>query len=765
MRGTLVTDCDREPANNFYRQDCFKAGPLDLLALAKSAQRNLIKIGDTLAYMIRFENVDSLVTAWNVTITDILPLGVDLIAADTAYTFANGVLTWQRAQLLPSQSAELRFTVRVRADYYATQAPGLECVGASLNNTATITSTAQDGSPSPESLNQLANNRSAATVSLEPLRDLLALTQNVSALLPANFARLLPGDTLQYVITYGNRNARVAVNNVTVLDSLPEARFAEIVLPPPSGFVYDAGNHLLRRENFSLAPSESLTVSFRLILRNADALCTALNLTNRARIFASTNTDCRLDNNSSTSNVPLPAQVNLLRLNVQTPNTVTPNQAFNLILNYENFSDLTLNNVRVREILPYPFSVLALNDGGMLLGANQIQWQLGSLSPRASGSVSLRVQAPDSAFCAPLTVQTFAWISSEPRDCDTSDDTSRFAITISASPLDEQARLLVQTIELSDSNGDGCAEVGERIVARVRFVNDNRRNLSARQIRFIDPRVFVGARAWPMNLLELNPIILAPNDTGLAVFEFIIAENNFTADTLTFSGTITAEGFCAQNFATRLGRGVRFCPQPEVTLLRVDINDDSGDRDGFASEGETLNLIIVYQNTGPIAADSVAATITISLPGFTILRAQPARITALPIRLRGGLALGQRDSVFIQVRYDNFAFSDQVIVLSAFLQVTTLAGPQPAGSDPIFIRRDCFARPNPFIPSHHPNGVRFAPNDGETVKIFDAHGYLVRALRSSQIWDGRDEAGQLCNPGIYIWKIAGACEGTIVVVR
>lgn len=764
LRGVLMTDCDREPSNNFYRQDCFQMQPLDLLAITKSASRARVEIGDTLIYTLRFTNVDSFVTAWNVSITDLLPRGVDLIAADTTYTLVNGVLTWRRVQLPPLQSGELRILVRVREDYFSTQASGLECLGASFENVATITSTAPDGSRSPESQSQLANNRSAVSVSLAPLEDLLEITQSVSAIPPAELARLLPGDTLLVVLNYGNRNARLGASNVTVIDSLPDARFAQLVLPPPAGFVYDATSHVLRRENFSLSPNESASASFRLVLRNDNALCTTLTLLNGARIFSAT-TDCRLDNNATSAGVTLPGQENLLELSTQAPVTVAPNSAFNLVLNYTNRSELTLSNVVVRESLPYPFIVQAINNNGVALTPNQIAWQIGTLPPRANGSVSLRAMVLDSAFCAPLASQNLAWISSEPRDCDTSDDTSRADITSLASPPEEQVRLLVREIQLSDANGDGCAEVGERIIARVRFVNVNQRNLTATQIRFLDPRVVAGPRAWPNTLLRITPASIAPNDSGLAEFEFVINENDFSADSLFFFGTITAQGFCEQSYENVLGFGVRFCPQPQVAITRVDINDDNGDRDGFAAEDETLNLIVVFQNTGPITADSVDATITISLPGYNVLRAAPASITTLPIQLRRRLAPGQSDSVLVQMRYANFSFSEQVIVLSAVLQLTALAGPQPPATDQIFIRRDCYARPNPFIPTHHPDGVRFAPNDGESVKIFDTQGNLVRALRSSEKWEGRDESGTLCKPGLYIWKIAGACEGTIVVVR
>ncbi len=764
LRGALVTDCDREPANNFYNQTCTEIAPLDLLAVTKTAERNLVEVGDTLSYTIRFENVDTTVTAWNVMIADVLPLGVDLIFADTSYTFANGVLSWQRGQLRPRQSDTLRFSVRIRPDFFATQSPNSACLGARTTNFVNITSTAPDGSPSPESPDRLANNSSTATSSIAPLGDLLEITQTVTAITPANLANLLPGDTLQYVLEYGNRNTRLSANNVTVIDSLPDQRSVQLLLPPPSGFVYDVANHVLRRENFSLAPNESATASFRLVLRNSNALCASLNLNNRARISEPANLDCRLENNFSSSNVTLAAQQNLLRLIVQVPNTVAPNGTVDVILNYSNRSDLTLTNVVARNVLPYPLNVLAINDGGALVAANQIEWQLGALAPRVNGSVSSQAQVRDSSFCAPLAIQNFAWLNSEPRDCDTSDDTSRSAITISASAPEDQPRLLVQSVQLIDANNDGCAEPGERIVAHIRFVNQNNRNITARQIRFIDPRAVL-SKSWPMTLLDLSPLVIAANDSGVATFEFVIGENDFAADTIAFAGAITAENFCPQSFDGLVALDLRFCPQPQVVLTRVDINDDGGNRDGFASEGETLNLIVVYQNLGPLDADSVDATITISLPGFTFLQANRPAINTLPLRLRTRLAAGQRDSVFIQLRYDNSAPSEQLIVLSSFLQVSAIAGPQPAVSDQIPIRRDCFARPNPFIPSRHPSGVRFAPNDDESVAIFDTQGNLMRALRASQFWDGKDERGRLCEPGLYIWKITNACQGTIVLVR
>ncbi|MGH7455429.1 MAG: hypothetical protein ACRENG_29010, partial [bacterium] len=211
----------------------------------------------------------------------------------------------------------------------------------------------------------------------------------------------------------------------------------------------------------------------------------------------------------------------------------------------------------------------------------------------------------------------------------------------------------------------------------------------------------------------------------------------------------------------------------------VTINDRNGNRNGCADDngGEPLDVMILYQNMSTtIPADSVEVKVVVTPPGFTLLgsnrnvtRSGAAGDT---FRIWVSLAPGQLDSLVLQISYPDFNVQQVSVGVAATLVVSTLAtvGPQ---SGNIAICRDCYARPNPFIPSRHldaaqnMHGVRFAPNDGQKVEIFDLQGNRVRTLNTRETWNGKDDNGRNCGAGVYLWAIQGdgGCRGTIIVVR
>ncbi len=762
FNGQLVTDCDIQPDNNFFRRTCVTVAPLDLLAVEKPASRNRLRVGDTLRYTLDFSNLTSRLPAFNVTLTDTLPEGVDFISATLPYTLSNRVLTWQRPQLPAGAREAVDILVRLRPDFFLTVARGQACNGANLTNVANLAATAANGSPSSES--QLQNNRALHTAFVEPLGDLLEVQLAVSAAPPATLGNLMPGDTLLYQLTYSNRNQNLAANNVTLLDTLPLPAYLQL-LSPPAGFVFEVANNLLRRENFILAAGESQSTSYRMILRNDIALCSPAVLGTRAVLFEPNGGDCQLQNNRAHNDLTFPAPGNLLTLSVQTANAVLPGAEFDVILQAQNLNDLAVAAVIINNTFPPSVEIVAINDGGAISRANQISWNLGALAGRQNRSISFRGRVRNALYCAPATMTNIAWLQSTPRDCNTADDTLRTAITILPTPVEEQLRLVVTNVRTRDRNGDGCAEPGERIVAQMTLANRNPRNLTAQNLAFLNACAFIAGDCSPMTLIDLSPPVILPNDSAIAAFEFILRKNDFSAPTITLSFNLNAAGFCPQ-FVEKLAlTDLRYCPLPAVVLRLVDLNDANGDGDGLASENEPLNLIVIAENIGPLPADSVDLFVALSPAGFTILQSNKPLPPGMPMRRRSRLAPNERDSLFLQLRYDSFSASEAAVAASAYLQVSALAGPQPPLTDQLLIRKDCYARPNPFIPTRHHGGVLFAPNDGQSVEIFDLQGNLLRSFAAPGPWDGRDDRGRLCEPGLYIWKIAKGCQGSIVVVR
>ena len=495
----IRTDCDIGPNNNRYPLHCVALAPLDLLEVNKRAVADCTRVGDTLIYSIAFANLSSAVTAWNVTVTDSLPDGVELVSASSPFRLVNRVVSWHYSRLLPAAADSVALSVRILPDLFEESIGELACNGLDLWNTVSISSTAADGSSSPESPLAQANNRSSIAV---------------------------------------------------------------FVRPP-----------------------------------------------------------------------------------------------------------------------------------------------------------------------------------------------------------DDLPRLSVASIRLIDSNDNSCLDPGERIRALIEIVNSNSRGLLAQDIRFINPRAVLGPTSWPLTLTQLSPATLAPNDTAVATFEFTIAANVFSVDTVSFFGDVTATHFCPQSLSGSMIQAPRFCPTPEVRLTLVDLNDLPGDRDGYASEGEALQAIVSWENTGPVRADSVEVNIAISPAGFELLSSNQTTPAASRFVILSGLEPGQQDSLMMTLRYEVLSPLDRFVTLSSFLQVSAFAVPSPLLRDQLEVKQECFARPNPFIPSRHPDGVRFAANDGQAVEIFDTRGNLVRSLTTSHTWDGRDSRGQACEAGLYLWTIDRNCRGTIVVVR
>ena len=83
-----------------------------------------------------------------------------------------------------------------------------------------------------------------------------------------------------------------------------------------------------------------------------------------------------------------------------------------------------------------------------------------------------------------------------------------------------------------------------------------------------------------------------------------------------------------------------------------------------------------------------------------------------------------------------------------------------------------YVTPNPFFPGRGQTAnFRFRtddPADDYEIKSHTLRGRRVRTLRNSRAWDGRDDAGNLCEGGVYVYQIHGLkrrVSGTVVLLE
>lgn len=103
---------------------------------------------------------------------------------------------------------------------------------------------------------------------------------------------------------------------------------------------------------------------------------------------------------------------------------------------------------------------------------------------------------------------------------------------------------------------------------------------------------------------------------------------------------------------------------------------------------------------------------------------------------------------------------------------TSTVTPTPDTTD--FFPLGGYATPNPFLPATGQKvffNFRFQdPAAAATIKIYNVRGRVVRTLKnpSRPEWDGRNEAGHLCEGGVYLYQIESGgprVSGQVVLIK
>lgn len=775
---TIASPCDTITVNNGPQNRCIPLDPLDLLLLTKSAIPDTVFIGDTINYTITYSNLDAALTAYNVQIVDVLPAGTQFIAADAPFELTNNRLIWRLDSLTAGTGGQRRYSIRVPFDFYRNRSSAVACQGAFISNFAEITSTGPGGASTPEAPSQFANNRAIRSVFVQPLGDLLELDVRIDTTrVNPGAVSLLPGDILTYNLRFRNNSTRLTATNAILTDTLPDPQIVTLLTPLPTRFVFEPPANRLIARNLVLRPGQVDSVSFRVMIRTDITTCTELTILNRAGIIDSLEFDCDLTNNTSRETRRILPTGDLLAVSLTADRRVIVDTLgpVSFTLDYRNTGTLEALNVVVMDSLPAELEFISsVPNPSRSSGANVFLWDIGTLARGGSGTILINARMRSGvAVCDSLFLTSRAGISSSPADCNLGNNAAATTVAFITDPAQQPQLVLLQPVDFRDQNGDGCAEPGELITAQLRF-----RNMSLVTATQVDTSQMRATLAT-IQSFSFAPVVLPPGQVGIATFQLRAGQSD-RLDSLTIVGQIAGSGFCPRALQAA------YCFKPRASIeftapagrVPVSISDHNGNRNGCADDngGEPLDVVILYQNVSTIPADSVEVKVVVTPSGFTLLgsnrnvvRSGAAGDT---FRIWVSLAPGQLDSLVLQISYSDFNAQQVSVDVAATLVISTLAtvGPQ---STAIVVCRDCYARPNPFIPSRHldaaqnMHGVRFAPNDGQDVEIFDLQGNRVRSLRTNERWDGKDGNGRDCPAGVYLWVIKGeaGCRGTIVVVR
>jgi uncharacterized repeat protein (TIGR01451 family) len=318
--------------------------------------------GDWLTYTLAFTNTGP-ASANNVVIEDVFPSM--LLTPTVSYSGAaivrrpNTQFVWDVADLTPGASGRITVTARVPLDYAGT-----------FTNTAIITTTARE-------LASATGNNSTAPIVVE----VVAADVEISKIGPS---RALPGETIQYVLTYGNTGTTIATG-VVITDLLhshlltPAVTFAGPTIMPRSGqnFVWDVD---------PLPPGAQGRIT---ITANVD-LDYRGTLTNQAEISTTAPEVERFDNISAliSTAVLIPDLV----LEKTGPAAVLPGMDITYVVSYTNRGNATATGVVITDVLPAAVGSVMVLSAGMVITprvGSAYVWDVADIAPDSGGVITI----------------------------------------------------------------------------------------------------------------------------------------------------------------------------------------------------------------------------------------------------------------------------------------------------------------------------------------------------------------------------------------
>lgn len=318
--------------------------------------------GDWLTYTLAFTNAGP-ARANNVVIEDVFP---SMLLTPTISYSGPGIIRlpetrfmWDVAYLTPGASGSITVTARVPLDYAGT-----------FTNTAIITTTARE-------LASATGNNSTAPIVVE----VVAADVEISKIGPS---RALPGETIQYVLTYGNTGTTIATG-VVITDLLhshlltPVVAFSgPTIMPrPEQNFVWDVD---------PLPPGAQGRIT---ITANVD-LDYRGTLENQAEISTTTPEAEKFDNISAliSTAVLIPDLV----LEKTGPAAVLPGMEITYVVSYTNRGNATATGVVITDVLPAAVeSVTVLSAGTVItprVGSAYV-WDVADIAPDSGGVITI----------------------------------------------------------------------------------------------------------------------------------------------------------------------------------------------------------------------------------------------------------------------------------------------------------------------------------------------------------------------------------------
>jgi uncharacterized repeat protein (TIGR01451 family) len=323
-----------------------------VISMTKSAERGPYEIGDTIAYHLQIDN-DSSSEIYDVIVIDTLLSPLQLISTNPAAQINGNVVSWYLGSMQPFTSRNMEILAEV-------------------------------GSTN-ESLSVLINRAHVRTINGGTNQD----TAAVDLLLAPHIyvekhavSTVVPGDTLQYSLRYGN-DGLVQATGVTLMDSLPE----EVeLLGANVNYAYDEVTHVVTWELGDLQPDTQDSISVKTLV--------SMPLPDQSQLL---NSAWLISNEVNSDTVTVTTTVEsepVLQLIKSGPEISVAGDTLQYSLETINLGTATSTQTMLVDSLPSELIYLESSMGGVYHAATHtVQWDVGELRPGISTGLTLTAMA------------------------------------------------------------------------------------------------------------------------------------------------------------------------------------------------------------------------------------------------------------------------------------------------------------------------------------------------------------------------------------
>ena len=549
----------------------------NFVALDMVAPAN-VDAGDWLTYTIVYTAGGSQPSR-EVTVRNTLPDHVSEVTATPAYTLEGETLIWRLGDLDEGTSEAITLTMRVTQPLTD---------GTELVSTAIITT-----------LDKPSTQRTVTiTVGSAPA---LALSKVASA------ARVQPGDTLIYTITYANTGNEVA-HNVVITETYDEYVAFASAAPPPD----NEDNNVWRIAHLG---RESRTIVITVTVADNAPLEEPLH--NWAALSAD---NAPLITNTIAVTISRP----VLELSASAPPVVNAGEVLTYTLVYTAAGTEAAPDAMLRSLPTVYGTVVSTVPPTTTMDGDALLWELGDLPLGVTGTVQVSVR-----ITSPLTDGLVLENTGEITARGAISDSARITTTTESAPALTLSKIasaervqpgdtLVYTITYANTGNDAAREV-----VITEFYGDNLVFVSA----FPEPDAGSN-NVWRVGRLEPQP--------GTIVITMTVAEDAPHESLLTNRVTLTATGQ----------------PELEATAQTQVIANElllTADYPAEVAAGELLTFTLAYTATGQQEIEAVV--LTAHYPAHTTFEsATPAPTVGNNGWSLGTLAAGDSDSVQVTLR-------------------------------------------------------------------------------------------------------------------